>query len=200
MDWNRIYRDTALEDLHWYPGEPDEILRDAVAKGWLPGETALDLGCGQGTDTIYLAKMGYRAVGLDISSVACQVAKAEAQKCDIAMSLVAGDALKLPFGDGQFDVVSDRGCFHHIGSTDRDTWAREIGRVLKSDGRYFYRNFCWKARVNPTPDERLTEEAVRQTFEPYFTFEQFGEYIARGEGGRSSAKMHWALLVPQTRP
>jgi ubiquinone/menaquinone biosynthesis C-methylase UbiE len=193
VDWDEIYRTTAVENLSWYPGEPDDILREAVAHGWLKRKTILDVGCGQGTDTIYLASVGFQATGLDISPVACEIARTEATRRGVAPTFIAADALHMPFDDGHFDSVTDRGCFHSVPLAGHLLFPREVARILKRGGRYLYRNFCWKSGAPKAAT--LTEETVRQAFEPYFHFERFGEYVARGEGGRSAAVMHFGLLT-----
>lgn len=175
LNWDEIYRNTPLADLHWNPGEPDELLQEAVASGWLGGETALDLGCGQGTDALYLASRGYRVTGLDLSAVACDIARRQAEERGLqGVSFLVGNALATPFADGSFDVVSDRGCFHHIALRDRDAYAREVARVLRPGGAYLYRNFCFRSQFRVSPAELLTEEAVRKVFAPYFRVERFG--------------------------
>lgn len=194
MNWDVIYRSTRVEDLHWYPGEPDEILKRIAADHWSPGARVLDIGCGQGTDTLYLASLGYLAVGLDVSRVACEVAWAEAQRLGLKPLFVVGNALELPFVGEQFDAVTDRGCFHHIEVDSRSAFASEVARVLKPHGLYLYRNFSWKSQFNASGPQLLTESVVRQTFQPYFTIERFEEYQALGQGGRSVADMHWGLF------
>lgn len=195
MDFDAIYRKTRLEDLHWYPGAPDEILIDLVDAGQLPGKTLLDVGSGQGTDAIYLASRGYDVTAIDQSAGAAEVALRGAEKAGVTIRYVVGDALAMPFPAESFDVVVERGCFHHISVGDRSRYAREIARVLRPGGRFLYRSFTWKSQFNAPPEALLTEDAVRTTFEPLFRFEQFGEYMGRGQNGRSSAEMHWGLLI-----
>lgn len=195
MDWDAIYRNTRLEDLHWYPGAADDLLQQAVADGWLRGPAILDVGSGQGTDAIYLAAKGYRVTALDQSEGAREVALREAQAAGVQLAYVVGNALAMPFGDADFDSVVERGCFHHIAVADRQTYACEIARVLKPGGSYLYRAFSANSQFRARPEELLTEDAVRAVFAPHFTIHRFGTYHAMGEGGRSSAEMHWALMT-----
>lgn len=195
MEFDAIYCQTKLEDLHWYPGAPDEILVDLVDAGQLPGKTVLDVGSGQGTDAIYLAGRGYQVTALDQSTGAAEVALRQAAKAGVSIEYIVGNALEMPFEAERFDLVVERGCFHHIGVSDRSRYAQEIARVLKSGGRFLYRAFNWKSQFNAPPEALLTEETVRATFEPLFHFEQFGEYMGRGQNGRSRAEMHWGLLI-----
>lgn len=195
MDFDAIYRRTKLEDLHWYSGAPDEILVEVVDAGQLPGKTVLDVGSGQGTDAIYLAGRGYTVTALDQSIGAAEVALREAEKAGVSIGYIVGNALSMPFEAELFDLLVERGCFHHIGVSDRPRYAGELARVLKPGGRFLYRSFNWKSQLDAPPEALLTEETVRATFEPFFRFEQFGEYMGRGQNGRSSAEMHWGLLI-----
>jgi 2-polyprenyl-3-methyl-5-hydroxy-6-metoxy-1,4-benzoquinol methylase len=194
VNWDEIYRSTKLEDLHWYPGEVDELLQRVVAEGWLTGRSVLDVGAGQGTDAIYLASKGFDVTCLDLSGAAREVALAEAQKSGVRLNYVVGNVLEAPFADGAFDSVVERGCFHHIALGDRPRYARQIARLLRSGGSYLYRSFTANSQFRTPPEELLTEDAVRAVFDPYFEFVHFETYMARGMGGRSVAEMHGALL------
>jgi cyclopropane fatty-acyl-phospholipid synthase-like methyltransferase len=194
-NWDEIYRTTQLEDLHWYPGEPDQILKDAVEKGWLAGRTVLDIGSGQGTDAIYLARHGYDVTSLDLSTVAREIALRLATQQGVTLTYHVGSALDMAFPAESFDIIVERGCFHHIANADRATYASEVARVLRPGGTYLYRSFCWKSQFQANPADALTEEAVRSVFEPHFTFQAFSEYEGMGQNGRSRAEMHWGLLT-----
>ncbi len=68
--------------------------RDALAL--LPGDTVLDLGAGTGVSTEELARSGATVVGVDISQGMLRAGK----KVRPETTLLAGDALALPFRDG----------------------------------------------------------------------------------------------------
>ena len=73
-----------------------------------PGRT-LEIGCGTGTNAIFLAQHGFDVLGIDISEVAVEKARAKAQgRCrfEVVDFLVAAPA------GGPFQFVFDRGCFH----------------------------------------------------------------------------------------
>ena len=70
-------------------------------------EQALDVCCGTGDLIVRLAKRGGRVAGLDMNGAMLNVARRRLAECNIGQArLYQADALQLPFGDGQFDVVT----------------------------------------------------------------------------------------------
>ena len=70
-----------------------------------PGR-ALDVGCGEGADAIWLASNGWTVTAIDISDVAVTRAREAAERAGVAVEWVHGDALHTPFPAGSFDLVS----------------------------------------------------------------------------------------------
>jgi len=77
----------------------------AEAAGLTPGR-ALDVGCGEGADAIWLARSGWTVTAIDISDVALTRAREAAAQVGAAVEWVCGDALRTPFPAGSFDLVS----------------------------------------------------------------------------------------------
>jgi thioredoxin reductase/SAM-dependent methyltransferase len=86
-----------------WSGAPNAALADSVAS--LDPGSALDLGCGEGADVIWLAEQGWDATGIDISSVAVARARAAAADAGVEARFVATD-LSTWAGDDQFDLVA----------------------------------------------------------------------------------------------
>ena len=70
-----------------------------------PGR-ALDVGCGEGADAIWLARSGWMVTAIDISEAAVTRAREAAELAGAAVEWVRGDALQTPFPAGSFDLVS----------------------------------------------------------------------------------------------
>ena len=97
-------------------------------------EQALDVCCGTGDLIVRLAKGGGRVGGVDMNGAMLNVARRRLAKRNIAQSrLYQADALQLPFGDGQFDVVTIAYGLRNL--ADYKTGLQEIFRVLKPGGR-----------------------------------------------------------------
>lgn len=89
----------------------------------------LDVGCGAGTYTRWLAEQGLRVVGIDYSQLTLTKARA---RIPASIQLCAADASRLPFPDATFDGVL---CFGVLQAVSQSApIARELARVLKSDG------------------------------------------------------------------
>jgi arsenite methyltransferase len=113
---------------------------------WRGDERVLDVGCGLGLFLIGAAKRlsTGRAVGIDKwqaedlsgNNAAGTVNNAMVEGVADKVDVQTGDARKLPFANGSFDVVLSSNALHNIyNAGERQTAVREIARVLKSGGR-----------------------------------------------------------------
>jgi SAM-dependent methyltransferase len=87
-----------------WSGRPNGRLVAEVA-GLTPGG-ALEVGCGEGADAIWLARNGWSVTAIDVSEVAISRAREAARLAGAAVEWVRGDALQTPFPAGSFDLVS----------------------------------------------------------------------------------------------
>ena len=108
----------------------DELLFDGVK-----GTVALDYCCGNGEVALEMAKRGAaKVVGIDISPVAVENARALAKAADLdaVCEFQVMDAEHTEFSDGTFDVIHEYGALHHL---DLPVAFRELSRILKPDGK-----------------------------------------------------------------
>jgi ubiquinone/menaquinone biosynthesis C-methylase UbiE len=113
-------------------------MRDLVeGNGALPAGTALDLGCGTGDNSIYLANHGWRVTGVDFVSKAVDQARAKAAANQVDVTFARADVTRLSCeGVGtDFDLIIDSGCLHGMGPEDRDAYVREVTAVASPRAR-----------------------------------------------------------------
>ncbi len=100
-EWDTRYRE---RDGAMWSGRPNGRLVAEVAD-LTPGR-ALDVGCGEGADAIWLARRGWTVTAIDMSDVAVCRAREAAELAGATFEWVCGDALQTPFPTGSFDLVS----------------------------------------------------------------------------------------------
>jgi SAM-dependent methyltransferase len=103
----------------------------------LPPGAALDVGCGTGDSSIYLAEHGWQVTGVDFTPKALEKARAKARAADTTVNFVHADATHLRNAgiNGPFNVIVDNGCFHGMSAHDRDLYAQEISAAAASGAR-----------------------------------------------------------------
>lgn len=101
----------------------------------------LDLGCGAGNNTRFLASLGCQVDAIDGSSSAVAVAKKRLAADGLSAEVVVGDFRSLPYDDARFDCVIDRGSVTHNRRADIEATFAEVQRVLKPGGVFFSQMF-----------------------------------------------------------
>src|SRR3954447_6471107 len=124
VPWDGHPLPTSLSDL--IEGE------NALATG-----RALDIGCGTGDNSIYLAKHGWQVTGVDFVAKALDKARTKASANKLDISFTQGDATRLTSeGVGaNFDLIIDNGCLHGMSSEDRDAYVRGVTAVAAPSAR-----------------------------------------------------------------
>jgi SAM-dependent methyltransferase len=157
--------------------DPRSELVDLVESGRVPPGSAIDLGCGTGADTVFLAEHGFAAVGVDISPVALAKARVRAAAAGCRPRFLEGDLLDLP-GEvaGPFDLIFDGGTLDDFPPSRR----RELARVitgLAHPGSVFVM-WCFYAADRDLP--RLSLSGASRwgapAIEPGEEHELFGEH------------------------
>lgn len=117
--------------------------RVAGLAGVCPGDRALDLCCGTGDIAFALAGRGARVTGLDFSRQMLEVAEARRQrnpKIGIPRpEFIQGDAQKIPFPDGAFDIVTVGYGLRNL--TDWEAGLVEMNRVARAGARLIVLDF-----------------------------------------------------------
>ena len=164
--WDQRY---AKDDLPWDTGRPDTYLVRTVSRWPVRHGTVLDVGCGTGTNTIWLARQGFDAIGIDISARAVEIARERAAGAGVVCRFIHDDFLTSAIESEPCVFVFDRGCFHAAaGEEGRVAFARRVASCLRRDG-------LWLSLVGNADDEirdkgppRLTAREIATAVEPVF--------------------------------
>jgi SAM-dependent methyltransferase len=146
---------------------PPELARTIEGPDALRPGRALDLGCGTGTNVIYLAQHGWEAVGVDFVGQAIRQAKKKAKAAGTTAQFFAGDVTRLERTKdltGAFDLVLDIGCLHGLAPAQRTHYASGLAGRLRSGGTYLL--YAWGPRVQGGREVGVSPAQVEALFGP----------------------------------
>ncbi len=114
--------------------EDFKALARRMSAGLTEGASVLEVAPGPGYFAIELATRGrYKIAGLDISETFVEIARKNAREAGVVIDFERGNASKLPFADGLFDLIVCRAAFKNF--SDPVGALREMRRVLRQGGK-----------------------------------------------------------------
>jgi SAM-dependent methyltransferase len=115
----------------------------------LPAASVLEVGCGTGDCSIYLAQHGWQVTAVDFVRKPLQKARAKAEAAGVSVDFVQADVTRLTeAGIGaDFALIVDNGCLHNMSDDDRDAYVREISALAAPGARLLIVAFVPGGRV-----------------------------------------------------
>jgi SAM-dependent methyltransferase len=163
LDFDAAYREGTPA---WDLGRPQREVVALGEEGELVGEV-LDVGCGTGEHTLYVASLGKRVLGVDASPAAIALAQAKAARRGLTVPFRVADALQLGKLHRRFETVLDVGLFHVFADEQRRPYAESLCEVLSPGGKLHV--LCFSDAEPPGPGPRRVEEYdLRATFRSLF--------------------------------
>jgi SAM-dependent methyltransferase len=123
---------------------------------------ALDLGCGGGRNTRYLARHGWDAIGIDMLTAAVDKARSAAVGPAASARFLQGDVTRLEdldIGDG-YSLINDSGCYYGLADNQRDAYAAGVTRVAAPGALLLMAGFTKIPGLIPG----ISEEDLRRRF------------------------------------
>jgi ubiquinone/menaquinone biosynthesis C-methylase UbiE len=136
-----------------------------IAREGAVGGKVLDVGCGTGENTIFLASLGLEVLGLDLASLAIEKARKKALEREVQVEFVVGNALHLEKLNMRFDTITDCGLFHVFSDKNRKIFVKSLRTALNETGTYYMLCFSDKEPKNWGGPRRVSKEEIVQTFE-----------------------------------
>ncbi len=122
----------------YFGDKPSEELEDYVLMTKIHGK-ALDIGCGNGRDTLFLAANGFCVTAIDTSKVALQKLMQFARSLGLEKKVnpIQCDARYWNYPNSFFDLVTSATCLDHIPKKDLTSLLQKITMCLKPEGILF---------------------------------------------------------------
>jgi len=146
----------------WDIGRPQWEFVRLEESGEISGDV-LDVGCGTGENTLFLASCGHDVWGVDSAPTAIETARRKAEERDLAATFLVTDTLNLHEIGRTFDTVIDSGLFHALSDPERPCFVRNVSAVLKPGGTYFMLAFSDREPGGYGP-RRITKAEIQAAF------------------------------------
>jgi len=166
--WNKVYSEESSRVTNY----PNRFLAELVL-GRTPGK-ALDIGMGQGRNSLFLARLGWNVTGVDISDKGIEIARREAQEADLNVSCVVADFGNYDLGNAQWDLILGI----YMGNLIL-THAKRIAGALRPAGLLVVENFHQDINVTALTGGKLGYPAniLLETFVPLLRILHYEEVL-----------------------
>ncbi len=204
--WDNFYSNRT-RPVPFFNNSVDECLIDSFNREIFNIGTALDIGCGNGRNTKYLSKHGFKATGIDISCESINWAKENIKGFnDINFENIS--FLDFVCDDNSYDLIIDSGCFHHIKPHRREEYLTKIQNVLKTDGYFLMTCFTPDGGANISDYDvyreysmqgglGFTEEKIKKILNHYFDIIEFRKMKNSTDKDIFGKDFMWVVLMKQ---
>ncbi len=164
--WDGRY---AAGDAPWDTGRVDGNLPRIISRFDIAPCSALEVGCGTGTNAIWLAEHGFRVKALDVSPLAIAKAEKKTREHNPGVTFDLGDILHDTVPGAPFGFVFDRGCLHsHDTPEERLAFAERVANLLVEKGLWFSLIGSTDGPPREVGPPRLSAVEVVAAVEPFF--------------------------------
>ncbi len=166
----RFFHDRYLnEDAPWDSGRPDKNLREIMHSIRQPVKNCLEIGCGTGDNAIFLAQRGIDVTATDIVEIALDRAREKAKKKGVSINFLLKDIMEQDIPGRPFDLVFDRGCFHHFRTDEaRSRFVKRTYSHLTPEGMWISLIGNADEKTNAPGPPRLSALQIVTAVEPFF--------------------------------
>ena len=170
-DWNEHY---ISRQTPWDSGVPSKELIRVLDTEKITPCRAGELGCGTGTNSIYLATRGFDTTGFDCSPAALEEARTKAAQSGAQAKFVEADLCRFNLQVEPFDFIFDRGCYHSVRTGDIAGFLRTLRRLSRPGTRYLV--LTGNANEEGPGPPRVHEHEIRIDLERLFEIQFVREF------------------------
>lgn len=193
--WDSTYRRDSRPP--WDKGFPSSHLKAAVEDGRIKPGRAVVLGCGTGTNAIYLAKKGFDVTAVDIAPTALNLAEEKAKQANVTVRWQLADVLAPPVDLEPFDFIFDRGCYHGVRRGNAAGYVAAVKRLSRPGTQLLILagNANEERHYGPP---RVKEEELRGDFSTDFEFTRLDTVRFDSVNPNEQGALAWSVLLRRT--
>ncbi len=190
--WDSRYRGDTQPA--WDKGVPSSHLKAAIEGGEIKPQHAVVLGCGTGTNAIYLAKKGFDVTAIDIAPTALSLAQEKAEKADVKVRWLLADVLAPPADLETFDFIFDRGCYHGVRRGNAQGYVKTLKRLSRPGTNILILagNANEERHYGPP---RVEEEELRSDFSSAFDLVRLDTVRFDSVDPKANGALAWSVLL-----
>jgi 2-heptyl-1-hydroxyquinolin-4(1H)-one methyltransferase len=190
----------------WKTDQPQKELVEAIDSGWLPkDQRVIDVGCGNGEISRWLAGQGFAVLGVDYSAAAIEncrrLSTGQPDAPIFEVADLCSEDLRL---EPAFSLI-DRGCFHRIVQNLRPVFAQNIARATVEGGHFLLLASTLQDRrilnYGGARSEQQLQDHVREIFGNHFTIKRSEPTVINAaEGHEALAAVAFWMVRKQASP
>jgi 2-polyprenyl-3-methyl-5-hydroxy-6-metoxy-1,4-benzoquinol methylase len=203
--WNEFYSKKD-RPVPFFKNIPDENLVSYIDSGFFKPGKVLDVGCGNGRNSIYLAKKGFDVDGIDFSETSIKTAKETANLSSTKVNFICKSIFDFENDGEKYDYIYDSGCFHHIKPHRRSLYLNTILKNLKPEGAFGMACFNLKGGSNISDYDvyrdssmhggiGFSEYKLKIILEEYFDIIEFREMKESCDDSIMGIDILWTVLM-----
>ncbi|MEG0611455.1 MAG: class I SAM-dependent methyltransferase [Clostridium sp.] len=207
--WDKFYLDKE-KPIPFFKNIPDENLISYCNSGILSKGKALDIGCGNGRNSMYLTKQGFNAIGIDISNTSINWANELSKEYSNKPMFMCKSLFEFEDIPQSFHFINDSGCFHHIKPHRRSSYFESVLKYLKEDGYFAMTCFNLDGGANISDYDvyrdysmhgglGFSEYKLRKILEVYFEVIEFRKMQESNNLEVFGKEFMWAVLMKKKR-
>lgn len=170
-EWNARY---IANELPWDSGVASKELIRVLDEEKIAPCRAAELGCGTGTNSVYLASRGFDVTGMDCSPVALEQARKKAAAASSKAEFLEADLCRFNQQLEAFEFIFDRGCYHSVRRVDIAGFLRTLRQLSKPGTRYLM--LAGNANEEGPGPPRVHEHEIRIDLEGLFEIQFIREF------------------------
>lgn len=155
---------------------PRQELMGLVESYALRSGRAIDLGCGTGANSVYLAQHGFEVTGVDFAEAAIEKARKRADAAGVQVHFEVDDLTHLRYVSGRYDFLLDYGVLDDLRLPQRAQYLQNMLPLTQPGSQYLLWGFeypmRWREKLIPFYGTPFQPGEIAQRFGAYFEIEK----------------------------